>query len=103
MLPIIHTVFPVTSGYQLLSPLLSLLFIPFYPLVMVLHLLGLGSLFDTGLLALFDLPKSSTASLLPVWAILGYIGISIGAIWSKKLFWSVIGLALLDANYLFLL
>jgi competence protein ComEC len=74
MLPIVHTVFPVTSGYQLLSPLLSLLFIPFYPLVMGLHLLGLGSLFDTGLLALFALPKSSTESLLPVWAILGYIG-----------------------------
>ena len=103
MLPIVHTVFPVTSGYQLLSPLLSLLFIPFYPFVMGLHLLGLGSLFDTGLLALFALPKSSTESLLPIWAVLGYIGISIGAIWSKKLFWSVMGLALLYANYLFLL
>jgi len=102
MLPIVHTVFPVTSGYQLLSPLLSLLFIPFYPLVMGLHLLGLGSLFDTGLLALFDLPKSSTASLLPVWAILGYIGISIGAIWSKKLFWSVCGCASSYMVYLFI-
>ncbi len=103
MLPIVHTLFGVTSIYQLLSPLLSLLFIPFYPLVMGLHLLGLGSLFDTGLLALFALPKSSTESLLPVWAILGYITISIGAIWSKKLFWSVMSLALLYANYLFLL
>ena len=103
MLPIVHTVFPVTSGYQLLSPLLSLLFIPFYPLVMGLHLLDFGSLFDTVLLALFDLPQSNTESLLPVWAIVGYIGISIGAIWSKKLFWSVMGLALLYANYLFLL
>lgn len=102
MLPVVHTVFPMTSGYQLLSPLLSLLFIPFYPLVMVLHLLGLGTLFDTGLSALFTLPKSSTESLLPLWAIVGYIGISIGAIWSKKLFWSVTGLAVLYANYIFL-
>lgn len=102
MLPIVHTVFPVTSGYQLLSPLLSLLFIPFYPFVMGLHLLGLGSLFDTGLLALFDLPKSSTESLLPVWTILGYIGISIGAIWSKKVFHTVIGLSLSYAMYIFL-
>ncbi len=102
MLPIVHTVFPLTSVYQLLSPLLSLLFIPFYPFVMVLHLLGFGSLFDTGLLALFALPKSSTESLLPIWAILGYIGISIGAIWSKKLFWSVWGWASSYMVYLFI-
>jgi competence protein ComEC len=102
MLPIVHTVFPVTSGYQLLSPLLSLLFIPFYPFVMALHLLGFGSLFDTALSALFTLPKSSTESLLPLWTIVGYIGLSIGAIWSKRLFWSVTGLALLYANYIFL-
>ena len=101
MLPIVHTVFPVTSGYQLLSPLLSLLFIPFYPFVMLLHLLGFGSLFDTGLLALFTLPKSSTESLFPIWAILGYIGISIGAIWNKKLFYTVISLALFYAIYIF--
>ncbi len=102
MLPIVHTVFPVTSGYQLLSPLLSLLFIPFYPFVMLLHLLGFGSLFDSALLALFTLPKISTESLLPLWVTVGYIGLSIGAIWSKRLFLSVTGLALLYANYIFL-
>ncbi|MDM5263065.1 ComEC/Rec2 family competence protein [Sulfurovum sp. XTW-4] len=102
MLPILHTVFPVTSGYQLLSPWLSLLFIPFYPFVMFLHLLGFGSLLDTGLLALFALPKISTESLLPLWALFGYISISIGAIWSKKLFWSLTGLAVLYAHYIFL-
>ncbi len=102
MLPVVHTVFPVTSGYQLLSPLLSLLFIPFYPFVMLLHLLGFGSLLDTALSALFALPKSSTESLLPLWATVGYIGLSIGAIWSKRLFWSMTGLALLYANYIFL-
>jgi len=102
MLPVVHTVFAVTSGYQLLSPLLSLLFIPFYPLVMVLHLLGFGSLFDTVLLSLFNLPKSSTEALFPLWAMLGYIGLSIGAIWSKKLFWSVLGLASSYMVYLFI-
>ncbi|MBT8343774.1 MAG: ComEC/Rec2 family competence protein [Sulfurovum sp.] len=101
MLPIVHSVFAVTSAYQLLSPLLSLLFIPFYPLVMVLHLLGFGGLFDATLLALFSMPQNSTESLLPVWAMLGYAGLSIGAIWSKKLFWSVISLALFYAIYIF--
>ncbi len=102
MLPVVHTLFGATSLYQLLSPLLSLLFIPFYPFVMVLHLLDLGSLLDTGLLALFSMPKSSDESLFPVWATVGYIGISIGAIWSKKLFWSVWGWASSYMVYLFI-
>ena len=102
MLPVVHTVFAVTSVYQLLSPLLSLLFIPFYPLVMVLHLLGFGNLFDTALLALFAMPQSSAEVLLPIWVMLGYIGLSIGAIWSKKLFWLVLGLASSYMVYLFI-
>lgn len=101
MLPIVHSVFGVTSAYQLLSPLLSLLFIPFYPLVMVLHLLGFGMLFDTALLALFNMPQYSTEALFPIWAMLGYVGLSIGAIWSKKLFWTVSSLALFYAIYIF--
>ena len=102
MLPIVHTVFPVTSLYQLLSPLLSLLFVPFYPLVMALHLFGVGDLFDTALLALFKMPQNSTEALLPIWASVGYIGLSIGAIWSKKLFWLVLGSASLYMIYLFI-
>ncbi|TNF44265.1 MAG: ComEC/Rec2 family competence protein [Epsilonproteobacteria bacterium] len=102
MLPIVHSIFAVTSGYQLLSPLLSLLFVPFYPLVMTLHLFDFGSVFDTVLLALFNIPQSSTESLLPLWASVGYIGFSIGAIWSKKLFWLVLGLASLYMIYLFI-
>ena len=102
ILPVVHTVFAVTSSYQLLSPLLSLLFIPFYPLVMVLHLLGFGSLFDTALLALFSMPQSSTEALFPVWAMLGYVSLSIGAIWSEKLFWLVLGWASSYMVYLFI-
>jgi competence protein ComEC len=101
MLPDVHTVFGVTSGYQLLSPLLSLLFVPFYPLVIVLHLLGFGGLFDTVLLDLFSIPQSSTEVLFPLWALLGYSGLSIGAIWSKKLFYTVISVALFYALYIF--
>ncbi|MCW8820686.1 MAG: ComEC/Rec2 family competence protein, partial [Sulfurovum sp.] len=101
MLPVVHTIFGVTSDYQLLSPLLSLLFIPFYPLVMALHSLGFGSMFDTVLLGLFNMPQESTESFFPIWAMPGYIGLSIGAIWSKKLFWLVLGIALFYAIYIF--
>ena len=102
MLPVVHSIFPVTNLYQLLSPILSLLFIPFYPLVMALHLVGFGGMFDSVLLYLFGLPQNSTESLLPLWALAIYVGISIGAIWSKKLFWSVVGVASLYMIYLFI-
>ena len=102
MLPIVHTVFAVTSGYQLLSPLLSLLFVPFYPLVMLLHLLGVGGLFDTALLWLFSLPKESVESLLPGWIMYGYLALSLGAVWNRKLFFVVTGLAMGYSVYLFM-
>jgi len=101
MLPVVHAIFPVTSGYQLLSPLLSLLFVPFYPLVMVLHLFGFGDLFDFFLSVLFNLPQISTESLLPMWALVVYAGLSIGAIWSKRVFWLVLSFALFYALYIF--
>lgn len=101
MLPIVHTVFGVTSGYQLLSPLLSLLFVPFYPLVMLLHLLGLGGLFDTVLLWLFALPEENAESLLPAWLMYAYLALSLGAVWSRKIFWLLLGAATLYMVYLF--
>ena len=102
MLPVVHTIFGMTSMYQLLSPILSIIFVPFYPLVMLLHLLGLGGVFDGVLLWLFSLPTESTEKLLPLWVTLGYVGLSIGAIWYKKLFYVVLGLANLYAFYLFI-
>jgi len=102
MLPIVHSVFGVTSLYQLLSPLLSLLFVPFYPLVMGLHLLDFGSLFDTALVFLFAMPQESGEALLPRWMLCVYSGLSVGAIWSKNLFWSAVGVASLYMVYLFM-
>ena len=102
MLPVVHHIFGVTSAYQLLSPLLSLLFIPFYPLVMFLHLLGLGGMLDSVLLWLFSLPGKSLDNVLPLWMMLGYVGLSLGAIWSRKLFFVVIGLAVGYGIYLFI-
>jgi len=102
MLPVVHALFGMTSGYQLLSPLLSLLFIPFYPLVMVLHMIGFGGVFDTVLSGLFSLPDEGGDKLLPLWAMLGYVGLSLGAVWSRKLFFVVIGSAVGYSVYLFL-
>ena len=102
MLPIVHTLFGVTTHYQLLSPLLSLLFIPFYPVAMLLHLLGMGDLFDAGLIWLFSLPQDSQEKFLPLWAMFGYVALSFGAIWQRKLFYVVLSLAVLYGVFLFL-
>lgn len=102
MLPVVHGIFGVTTPYQLLSPLLSLLFIPFYPLVMALHLLGIGGMLDSPLQWLFALPQSEIERFLPLWAVFGYSGLSIVAIWYRRVFYGVMGLALGYGVYLFL-
>jgi len=101
MLPIVHAVFPVTSGYQLLSPLLSLLFILFYPISMFLHLIGLGNIFDESLMYLFNLASEGKAHILPLWAVSGYIGVSIGAIWYRPMFYAILMIAMGYGFYVF--
>ena len=103
MLPAVHGIFGVTSTHQLLSPFLSIIFVPFYPLVILLHLLGIGGLLDSALLWLFTLPQVAEEKLLPLWMMLAYVGLSIASIWSKKLFYVVLGVAFGYSLYLFLL
>lgn len=102
MLPIVHGTFGVTSPYQLLSPLISLVFIPFYPLAMLSHLLGFGDLFDSALVWLFSLANESKEMLLDPWIVWVYIGLSLGAIGSRKVFYILFSLATLYMVYLFL-
>jgi competence protein ComEC len=102
MLPVVHSVFGTTSSYQLLSPFLSLLFVPFYPIMMFLHLIGMGGLFDGMLLWLFALPKEGTESFLYLWQSGLYLLLSLIAIWSRKAFNILLFIALSYAIYLFI-
>jgi competence protein ComEC len=101
MLPIVHGIFGVTSMYQLLSPLLSLLFIIFYPLVMLFHLLGLGNMFDGVLMWLFSLPHEGGEHILSPYLTILYLVVSIGAIWKRKIFYIVMTFSVLYMFYLF--
>jgi len=103
MLPVVHSIFAVTSSYQLLSPLLSLLFILFYPLVMLLHLLGIGGVLDSTLLWLFSLPKESVDHFLPWWVSGLYITLSLTAIFQKKAFYGLLGMAIIYGLYIFIM
>lgn len=81
MAPVTHTLFPVNSPWQHLSPLLSLLFIPFYPLEILLHTVGLGGIMDPWLARLWDLPgdtvemRSLPVLILPIYGVLALAAI----------------------------
>lgn len=102
MLPIVHTVFPVTTPYQLLSPLLSLLFVPFYPLAMVLHLAGYGGVLDEVLLQLFQFPSDTAVHLLPIEMMVAYIALAFLSTRYRYAFLLLVSAALAYAVYLFL-
>ena len=103
MLPITHIFFGVTNIYQLSSPLLSLLFIPFYPLSILLNLVGFGALFDPLLVTLFDLPNRVVTKEVFVspYLAFGYIVLSIIAIRYRYLFFALLAYALLLSLYIF--
>jgi competence protein ComEC len=102
MLPIVHMVFPLVSSLQLGSAFLSLVFSIFYPLSMLLHLVGLGDWFDAWLLKLFTLKNNDYMFLLNHWYGMGYVGLSMLAIYSKKIFYLLFLTALAFTVWLFM-
>jgi competence protein ComEC len=101
MQPLVHGIFPLTSQGQLLSPLLSIGFIVFYPLAFVLHMIGHGGVLDGLLTSLFALPATSEEHWLPVWAVASYLVLSVGAIWRRELFGVLVVVAMGYGIYLF--
>ncbi len=87
MLPIVHIIFPITNISQLYSPLLSLAFTIFYPLTIFLHIINFGWFFDSLLINLFTIDSNSINIKLPLIYGIIYIILSIGAIYSKWLFY----------------
>ncbi len=86
MLPIIHVYFGVFSPYQLYSPLLSMLFILFYPLELFLHVIGEGGILDFVINDLLDIHIRTVKILLPLWILPLYIILSILAIFYRFFF-----------------
>ena len=100
--PISHLFFGEVNIYQLLSPILSLIFIPFYPLTIVLHIVGFGDVFDRYLEYIFNLPTYSSYKYTNIWAGMLYILISIFAIFNKIVFLFAFVFALVLTIELFL-
>ena len=87
MLPIVHMIFPLTSTLQLYSPLLSLGFSLFYPLSIVLHIVGFGGAFDGWLMELFTLKSQPIQVELDIAFGVGYLLLSMGAVYFQRLFY----------------
>lgn len=102
MNPIVHYFFVTTTIEQLLSPILTLLFTIFYPLVAFLHIVQMGGLFDGVLLKMIHFNISSSNIITPLWFFLLYITMSLFSIVSKKIFIFLNILLLSFSIYLFI-
>ncbi len=80
MIPVVHHFFTTFSRYQLYSPLLSILFTVFYPLEMLLHLIGQGDLLDGMLLNLLHMRAQIYHFQTPLWYLVLYILLSLVAV-----------------------
>jgi len=91
MVPVVHTLFPTFTLYQTLSPLLSLLFIPFYPLSALLHIVGAGGWADGWLSALLRLPEGGRVTMtgVPVSFLGGYALLALAAIRYRLAFYAL--------------
>ncbi len=105
MLPLTHFFFAPFSPYSILSIPLTLAFIIFYPFVIILHLFGIGNLFDSLFLAFLDvslpvLNLPTPPALFAVWLILSLLAIvhkrlfvvlnlscTLTFLWNLVLFW----------------
>jgi len=87
MLPLVHYFYGTFSLYQLTSPLLTMLFILFYPMELFLHLIGEGDRLDFALEGLLSLDIRVVEIFLNIWILSFYIILSFMAVFSKRFFY----------------
>jgi competence protein ComEC len=84
MVPIVHYIFPNFFFTQFFSPLLSLLFGVFYPIEMLLHLIGLGGVLDGILEKMFSVQAEVIVLKTPLWYLALYIFASLLAVFHDR-------------------
>jgi len=80
MLPISHFLFYTFSLAHLLVPIISMIFIVFYPLTLLLHVVGFGGLLDNYLIWFLSLHVETFSLVTPFWLLGSYVSFSILAI-----------------------
>ncbi len=102
MFPIAHSIFDKVSIYQLISPVLSWLFIPFYPLIFTAHLVGFGGVFDNFLQKSMALDIQSFNISLPREFLYIYTLLSFIAIKNRLAFYVTLLFAILTIFYFYI-
>ncbi|GAA8322855.1 ComEC/Rec2 family competence protein [Helicobacter pylori] len=87
MLIVVHAFFPMFSPYQLFSIPLGLIFIVFFPLSLLLHAVGLGSLLDRLLSMPLAIPTISVPS--PLWLLGAHLFLTILSVRFFKVYLSM--------------
>ena len=99
MLIISHYFFPTFSLYQFFSPLLSMLFILFYPLVLILHFLSLGDALDPILYFIFSRNYIGIDLATPTSLFIIYITLSLLSIFHRFIYYFIILMSILFFIY----
>jgi competence protein ComEC len=89
MLPISLFIFQNFSIYHPFSIILAILFTPFYPLSIFLHIIGFGAIFDTFFEWLLVLGEDGTKVELNLYLFLLHAALSFVAIWSRVGMWAL--------------
>lgn len=89
MLPFVHWFFPYFTPLNVLSIPLSLIFVVFFPLMLVAHIFGFGWVCDEFFLWIKDKQINAITFYTPLWFICGYGILCIWAIYSKRAYYAL--------------
>jgi hypothetical protein len=103
MIPIAHSIFDEVSIYQWLSPILSWIFIPLYPISLIAHTFGAGDIFDNYILYLWRVPLEFEYKTLPEYTLFIYLILTLLATRYRVALFGVVTLSIASAIYLYLI
>jgi competence protein ComEC len=99
MFVISHAFFGNFNLYQLLSPVVNILFSLFYPLEIIFHLLGYGGVFDEVLKGYLNLGSEYVGVKFPFWFMLLFLALSLVAFFKRWAFYGINLIAVLAIIY----
>lgn len=99
MLPISHFTFFVFSPFIALSPFITMAFVVFYPLILVLHLVGFGGIFDKMLFFIANQHFAFVELKTPFVLLCVFVGLSLFAIRNKLAYYALNAVSILYFLY----
>lgn len=92
---LVHYYFSYISYQQFAAMILSVIFVAFYPLMLLLHLIGYGGIFDELLIKFFHISYTGWYIKTPLWGVVLYVILSLLSIRYRYVSLIVVGCGLL--------